>query len=275
MPIEKFFAPETIDGALEVLNQYGSDALILAGGTMVMPLINEALTSPRVVLSLQRAGLNTVRVNGQIEIGATTTLTRVSQINELPLLANATRDIGSWAIRNMATLGGNIFAPPPSGDAAVGLLALDAQLVAQSKNGERKLALDSFYAGLLQTNLKPNELVTRIVIPKPRGKTAWLKYARREKNAPSVVSVAARIVTDPEGVITDARIALGGANDFPMRAKKAEAELVGRGLNKESIADAANAAMNEAKPFSDALASEWYRKKMVGVYVRRVLEGIK
>lgn len=275
MAIEKFFAPETIDGALDILNQYGSDALILAGGTMVMPLINEALTAPRVVLSLQRAGLNTGRVNGQIEIGATTNLTRVSQMNELPLLANATRQIGSWAIRNMATLGGNIFAPPPSGDAAVALLALDAHLVAQSKNGERKLALDSFYTSLLQTNLRPNELVTRIVIPKTRGKTAWLKYARREKNAPSVVSVAARIVTDPEGVITEARIALGGANDFPMRAKKAEAELVGRGLNAESIASAANAAMNESKPFSDALASEWYRKKMVGVYVRRVLEGIK
>lgn len=275
MAIEKFIMPEALDGALDALNEYGSDALILAGGTMVMPLVNEAQTSPRVVVSLQRTGLNNVNVNGKIEIGATTTLTRVLQINELPLLQAATRDIGSWAIRNMATLGGNIFAPPPSGDAAVALLALDAQLVAQSKNGERKLALDSFYAGLLQTNLKPNELVTRIVIPKTRGKTAWLKYARREKNAPSVVSVAARIVTDPEGIITEARIALGGANDFPMRAKKAEAELVGRGLNKASIADAANAAMNEAKPFSDALASEWYRKKMVGVYVRRTLESIR
>lgn len=275
MPIEKFFAPESLDGALDVLNQYGSDALILAGGTMVMPLINEALTSPRVVLSLQRAGLNNVRVNGQIEIGATTNLSRVSQMNELPILAAATRQIGSWAIRNMATLGGNIFAPPPSGDAAVALLALDAQVVAQSKRGERKFALDSFYTALLQTNLRPNELVTRLVMSKPRGKTAWLKYARREANAPSVVSVAARILTDPEGIITEARIALGGANDFPMRSRQAEAELVGRGLNAESIAAAAKAAMNEAKPFSDALASDWYRKKMVGVYVRRALEGIK
>lgn len=275
MPIEKFFAPETVDGALDVLNQYGPDALILAGGTMVMPLLNEALTSPRVVLSLQRTGLDTVRVNGQVEIGATTKLARVSQMNELPLLAAATGQIGSWAIRNMATLGGNIFAPPPSGDAAVALLALDAQLVAQSKNGERKLALDSFYSGLLQTNLRTNELLTRILIPRVRGKTAWLKYARREANAPSVVAVAARIVTDPEGVITEARIALGGANVFPMRAKQAEAALMGRGLNGASIAEAAKAAMNEAKPLSDALASEWYRKKMVGVYVRRTLEGIK
>lgn len=275
MPIEKFFAPETLDGALDVLNQYGSDALILAGGTMVMPLINEALTSPRVVLSLQRAGLNSIHVNGQIEIGATTNLARVSQMTELPLLATATRQIGSWAIRNMATLGGNIFAPPPSGDAAVALLALDAQLMIQSQRGERRLPLDAFYTGLLQTNLRPNELVTHIVVPKSRGKIAWLKYSRREKNAPSVVAVATRLVTDPEGIITEARIALGGANDFPIRVRNAEAELVGRGLNAESIAAAANAAMNEAKPFTDALASDWYRKKMVGVYVKRALEGIK
>lgn len=275
MPIEQFFAPDTVDGALDVLNEYGSDALILAGGTMVMPLLNEALTSPRIVLSLQRTGLDKVNVNGQVEIGATTTLARASQMDALPLLAAATGEIGSWAIRNMATLGGNIFAPPPSGDAAVALLALDAQLNIQSKNGTRTLPLDALYSGLFQTNLKPEELVTRIVVPKTRGKTAWLKYARREANAPSVVSVAVRIHTDPEGIITEARIALGGANDFPMRAKAAEKALVGSGLDAKSISDAANEAMQEAKPFTDALASEWYRKKMVGVYVRRVLEGVK
>ncbi|HZQ05926.1 MAG TPA: FAD binding domain-containing protein, partial [Anaerolineae bacterium] len=274
MPIEKFFAPDSLDGVLDILNEYGSDALILAGGTMVMPLVNEALTSPRVVLSLQRAGLNTVHANGQIEIGATTTLTRVSQMTDLPLLAAASREIGGWAIRNMATLAGNLFVPPPAGDAAVALLALDAQIVAASKQGERTIPLNQFYSGLMQTALKPNELVTRIVVAKPRGKTAFIKYARREANAPAIVTMAARIVTDPEGVITEARLALGAVNDFPMRAKTAEAALMGRGLNAESIADAAKAAINEAQPFSDALASAWYRKKMVGVYLRRALEQL-
>lgn len=274
MPIEKFIMPESLGGALDALNEYGSDALLLAGGTMVMPLINEAQTSPRVVVSLQRAGLNQVNVNGKIEIGATTTLTRVSQMNELPLLQAAVREIGSWAIRNSATVAGNLFVPPPAGDAAVALLALDAQVVAAGKNGERTIPLDQFFTGLMQTALKPNELVARIVVPKARGKTNFIKFARREANAPAIVSVAARLVTDPEGIITEARIALGAANDFPMRAKTAEAALVGHGLNAQAIADAADAAMQEAKPFSDALASEWYRKKMVGVYVRRVLEGM-
>lgn len=274
MPIEKFFAPESLDAVLDVLNEYGSDALILAGGTRVMPLLNEALTSPRVVLSLQVAGLNTVHANGQIEIGATTTLTRISEMNDLPLLAAASREIGGWAIRNMATLAGNLFVPPPAGDAAVALLALVAQIVAASKQGERTIPLNQFYSGLMQTALKPNELVTRIVVPKPRGKTAFVKYARREANAPAIITIAARIVTDPEGVITEARLALGAVNDFPMRAKTAEAAIMGRGLNTESITDAANAAMNDAQPFSDALASAWYRKKMTAAYVRRALGRI-
>ncbi len=274
MPIEKFIMPESLGGALDALNEYGSDALILAGGTMVMPLVNESQTSPRVVVNLQRAGLNTVNVNGKIEIGATTTLTRILRMDELPLLQSAVREIGSWAIRNSATLAGNLFVPPPAGDAAVALLALDAQVVAQSKSGERTIALDQFFTGLMQTALKPDELVTRIVVPKPRGKSNFIKYARREANAPAIVSVAARIVTDPEGIITEARIALGAANDFPMRAKNAEALLVGRGLDALAIAEAAQEAMNESNPFSDALASDWYRKKMVHVYVKRALEGM-
>lgn len=275
MPTESFYAPESLADALELLDSYGADALLLGGGTMVMPLLNEGLTSPRVVISLQRAGLNHIKENGHVELGAMTALTTIAGRTDLPLLAAAAGEIGSWAIRNMATLGGNLFAPPPAGDAAVALLALDAQVVLARKGGERTVPLDGFYSGWLQTACQPNELVTRLVVPKPRGKTAWLKYGLREANAPTIVSVAARVVTDPEGVITEARIALGAANAFPMRAKNAEAALVGRGLDARAIADASAAAMDEAQPFSDALASEWHRKKMVGVYVRRVLESIQ
>lgn len=271
MSIEKFLAPTTLEETLVALDAYGSDALILAGGTLVMPLINEALTSPKVVISLHHAGLDGIRLNGKVEIGATITFTQLLQIQEIPLISAAARGIGSWAIRNLATVAGNLFAPPPAGDAAVGLLALDAQVVAASKQGERRIPLDQFFTGFAQTVLEPNELVLGMEFPTPQGKTAWLKYARREANAPAVVSVAARIVTDAAGKVTDARIALGAANDFPMRAKNAEAALVGNPLDSESIAAASAAAMEESKPFSDAIAGAWYRKKMVGTYVGRAL----
>jgi len=275
MATQKIFSPDSLEAALDLIDKYGSDLLVIAGGTMAMHLINEGLISPPAALTLHRAKLNEVRaVNGHVEIGATTTLTRVAQMSDLPLLAEAARHIGGWAIRNMATLAGNLFVPPPAGDAAVALLALDAEVITAKKGSVRKIPLERFFTGLMETALAPGELVTRINVPRPRGKTAFLKFGRRQANTPAVVTVAAQVMRDAAGICTEARIALGATGDYPLRAKQAEAALVGRALDAQTIADAAAAAMQEVQPFGDAIASEWYRRKMVGVYVRRTLEMI-
>lgn len=275
MATKSIFSPDSLEAALDLIDQYGSDLLVIAGGTMAMHLINEGLISPPVALTLHRAQLNEVRaVNGHVEIGATTTLTRVAQMSDLPLLAEAARHVGGWAIRNMATLAGNLFVPPPAGDAAVALLALDAEVITAKKGSVRKIPLERFFTGLMETALAPGELVTRINVSRPRGKTAFLKFGRRQANTPAVVTVAAQVMRDAAGICTEARIALGAAGDYPLRAKQAEAALVGRALDAQTIAAAAAAAMQEVQPFGDAIASEWYRRKMVGVYVRRTLEVI-
>ena len=273
MATENIFSPDSLEAALDLVDKYGSDLFVIAGGTMAMHLINEGLISPKVAMTLHRAKLNEVRaVNGHLEIGATTALTRVTQMSEAPLLAEAARHIGGWAIRNMATLAGNLFAPPPAGDAAVALLALDAEVIAARKGSTRQIPLDQFFTGLMETALAPGELIRQINVPGPRGKTAFLKFGRRQANAPAVVTVAAQVMRDDAGVCTEARIALGAAGDYPLRARQAEAVLRGRALDAQAIADAADAAMKEARPFSDAIASDWYRRKMVGVFVRRALE---
>ena len=275
MATKNIFSPDSLEAALDLIDKYGSDLLVIAGGTMAMHLINEGLISPPAALTLHRAKLNEVRaVNGHVEIGATTTLTRVAQMSDLPLLADAARHVGGWAIRNMATLAGNLFVPPPAGDAAVALLALDAEVITAKKGSVRKIPLERFFTGLMETALAPGELVTRINVPRPRGKTAFLKFGRRQANTPAVVTVAAQVMRDAAGICTEARIALGATGDYPLRAKQAEAALVGRALDAQSIADAAEAAMQEVQPFGDAIASGWYRRKMVGVYVRRTLEMI-
>jgi CO/xanthine dehydrogenase FAD-binding subunit len=275
MATKNIFSPDSLEAALDLIDKYGSDLLVIAGGTMAMHLINEGLISPPVALTLHRAKLNEVRaVNGHVEIGATTTLTRVAQMSDLPLLAEAARHIGGWAIRNMATLAGNLFVPPPAGDAAVALLALDAEVITAKKGSVRKIPLERFFTGLMETALAPGELVTRINVPRPHGKTAFLKFGRRQANTPAVVTVATQIRQDDQGVCQEVRIALGAAGDYPLRVRHAEAALQGRKLDAQSIADAAAIAMKEAQPFSDAIASDWYRRKMVGVYVRRVLEAI-
>ena len=274
MATKNIFSPVSLEAALDLIDKYGSDLLVIAGGTLAMHLINEGLISPSAALTLHRARLNEVRaVNGHVEIGATTTLTRVAQMSDLPLLAEAARHIGGWAIRNLATLAGNLFVPPPAGDAAVALLALDAEVITAKKGSVRKIPLERFFTGLMETALAPGELVTRINVPRPRGKTAFLKFGRRQANTPAVVTVAAQVMRDAAGICTEARIALGATGDYPLRAKQAEAALVGRALDARTIAAAA-AAMQAAQPFGDAIASEWYRRKMVGVYVRRALEMI-
>jgi CO/xanthine dehydrogenase FAD-binding subunit len=256
------------------LAEHGPTLLIMAGGTLAMPLINEGVSMPEKVLGLRQAGLNYVRsANGSIAIGATTTLTQMLKLDAIPLLREAARHVGAWAIRNLGTVGGNLFAPPPAGDFAVALLALDATVKLAGPTGQRRVPLDQFYTGFMTTVWQPGEIVTEVQANIPRGKTAYLKYARKHENTPAIVTVAAHVLLDGQ-MVKDARLALNGVGPHPMRARRAEAALVGSMWNEKAIATAAAAAAAESQPFTDPIASEWYRRKMVDVYVRRALAQI-
>jgi carbon-monoxide dehydrogenase medium subunit len=174
----------------------------------------------------------------------------------------------------MATVGGNLFAAPPAGDIAVPLLALDTLVELAGPHGRRTLPLDQFFTGLGQTARAVDELVVAVRVPQTGGQTAYLRYGRRQANTPAVVAVAARVVIGADETVTDARIALGAAGPHPLRARQAEAALIGQPLDDTHIAAASAAAQAECDPPTDALATEWYRRRMVGVYVRRALESL-
>ena len=274
MTTQAYFLPESVDEALGLLAEHGPDLLVMAGGTLAMPLINEGVSIPEKVMGLRRAGLNTVRqVDGALELGATATLTQVIEQDAIPLLAEAARHIGGWAIRNMGTVGGNLFAPPPSGDLAATLLALDATVTLAGKNGERTLPLADFFTGFMATAVEPGEIVTGIRVPLPEGKTIFLKHGRKTSNTPSIVTVVAHLTMDGD-TVGQARIALNGVGPHPLRAHAAEAALEGKALDAASIEAAAEVAGGECEPFTDAVASEWYRRKMTRVFVRRALEAL-
>lgn len=274
MTTQAYYLPQSVDEAISLLAEHGPATLVMAGGTIAMPLINEGISLPEKVVGLRQAGLNYVsRSNGTVEIGATTTLTRMLTQEEIPLLGQAAYHVGGWAIRNMGTVGGNLFAPPPAGDFAVALLALDAQVVLVGEDGQRVLPLAEFYTGFMTTALTPGELVTELRVPVPKGVTVYLKYGRRQANTPAIVSLAAHLVLDGEKV-THARLALNGVGAHPLRATRAEGVLVGSTLDETAITEAAAAAAEECEPFTDPIASEWYRRKMVNVYVRRALAQV-
>jgi CO/xanthine dehydrogenase FAD-binding subunit len=274
MSVKAYILPQSLDEAVNLLAEHGPALLVMAGGTIAMPLVNEGISMPEKVMGLRQAGLNYVRQsNGSVTIGATATLTQMLGLKAVPLLQEAVRNTGGWAIRNMGTIGGNLFAPPPAGDLAVALLALGAQVRLVNQSEERVMPLEEFYTGFMTNALQPNELLAEIQVQVPKGKTAYIKYGRKQSNTPAVVTVATQIVWNGEQV-QKATIALNAVGPHPIRATNAEMALVGSTLDAAAIKAAAAAAAEECEPFTDAIATAWYRRKMVKVYVGRALAKI-
>lgn len=271
MAVESYFLPQSLPEAAGLLAEHGPTLLVMAGGTIAMPLINEGISFPEKVMGLRRAGLDRVsQANGTVTIGATTTLNQLLRLQAIPMLQAAAHHTAAGSIRNMGTVGGNIFAPPPAGDVAVALLALDARLKLVSARAERVLPLADFYTGFMTNVLLPDELLAEILVPVPAGKTVYLKYGRKQANTPSIVTVAAHLQL-AGGRVTTAAVALNGVADSPIRSAEAEAALAGSPLTADTIGAAARAAADAADPPTDAIATGWYRRRMIGVMLTRAL----
>lgn len=271
MTIASYYRPESLTEALDILAARGPDLLVIAGGTIAMPLINEGISLPTEVMGLRRAGLDTYDRNGaELTIGATLPITRLTEQTDVPLLRAAALRTASWSVRNMATVGGNLFAPPPAGDVAAALLALGAKVTIAGRAGRREVALDDFWTGFMTTVVAPDELLTSIRVPVTNAATSFIKFGRKRDNTPAVVTVAVTAQLDND-VVSGARIALGAAGPHPIRARNAEAALNGAALSAAVIAAAADAAAAECEPFTDAIASDSYRRQMVKLFVVRAL----
>jgi CO/xanthine dehydrogenase FAD-binding subunit len=247
------YTPESVPGVLAALGEGG---LVIAGGTHVMPWINTQAADVDALVSLRHAGLAGVEIaHGVARIGAATTLSQLGRVDALAFLHGALDAIASPTIRNMATVGGNLFVPQPYGDLAVCLLALDARAELADGTETSVGELDG-------------RLVTAVRFGMPgEGEWRFTKAMRRRLNSASIVTVAA--VVKPG----DVRIALGGVAPRPVRARAAEAALAGRPLDREHVEAAAAAAVQDAQPFDDAYASAWYRRRVLPVHVRRALLG--
>lgn len=274
MTVASYFQPHSLAEALELLARHGDDLLVIGGGTVAMPLINEGISLPTRVMGLRQAGLDAIRRTAdELHIGATATLTDLTRQNHSALLAEAARQCAAWAVRNMGTVGGNLFTPPPGGDVATALLALDARVVMASVRGAREIALADFFAGFMSNALAADELVAEVIVPLDDGITQFVKFGRRLANTPAVVTVALDVHL-ADGRVRGARIALGAVGPHPLRARQAEDGLEGKRLDQQVVARAAAAAAAECRPFDDAVASAWYRRRMVELFVRRALTDV-
>ena len=264
--------PGSIDEAADLIARHGAAAAVLAGGTSLM---RETYPSDGgYLIGVDRLGLDkVVSRDGGWSVGAAVSLSVLREAVPIAALQAATREIGGPAVQNMATVGGNLFARAPFGDLAPALLALGARLVFATADGETTQSIEDFYGAWTDGTPPQTGLLTRIELDAPAGDCAYMKCARRRYSTPSVVTVAA-CVQKEGGTVVDVRIALSGANAQPTRCAPAEQAVIGSGLDEAAIAAAAAAAEGAVEPQTDAVATDWYRRRMTGVFVGRALAAL-
>ncbi|MEM8762046.1 MAG: FAD binding domain-containing protein [Pseudomonadota bacterium] len=256
---------ETHPTIAEAARAMGDRRRYMGGGTIVMREANYGAADFDRILRTTDPMLSEIRrENGGVFIGAGVTMARIVTSPELAFLAPAARVVGGPAVRNMATLGGNLFAPTPYGDLANALLALDAR-VRTADGGEEPI--ERFLAG----RERFAGLVAGVALTPPeRDAFRFLKVSRVKPKGVSVLSIAAHLPR-PAGRIAGARIAFGAMGPTPLRAKRAEAALEGVRLDADGIAPALAVASEGLAPADDALASAWYRREVAPVYLARLL----
>jgi len=279
----KLIRPDSIDEALSERQKYGLDAMPIAGGQSLLVLLRNKLVDPKILIDLERLaelhGLQ--RQANAISIGAMTTIFTLAlsaDVEKAAPLGQAATKVGSTAIRNLGTIGGNVCHNEPGADLPPSLLALNAVAELRSKNGTRKVPLGEFFRSYFETVVGPEELLTRVEVPAlPNGAAGvYLKHAISSEDL-AIAGVAVVLIPDGSGggAVREVRIGLGGVAPVPFRAAKAERALAGAVLKDEAIREAAQIASSEAEPMTDPHASADYRRKMVKVLVRRAIVAAK
>jgi carbon-monoxide dehydrogenase medium subunit len=280
-----YWAAPSLDEALNELDNCGADATVIAGGTDLVLNMKKKNILPRRLISLHNLNeLNFVDEEGSIiRIGA---LTRHADLatnpllnNRLPILCQAVGLIGSWQIRNVGTIGGNICNASPAADSAPPLLALNAQLVLASKAAEKKIPLDSFFTGPGETVLRPGQILKEIVVELPQRPSAgcYLKLRRRKAVDVSLAGVAFYAETESDGrTLSQVGIALGGVAPTPIRIAEAEAVLIGLSLDEAmaKISDCVQIAVQAARPIDDVRATASYRRAMVDAFLHQCAKNV-
>jgi CO/xanthine dehydrogenase FAD-binding subunit len=267
--LQTVLTPTSLGDLRKALKQ-APKATLMAGGTLVMPIINEGAHGISTLVSLGKLGLDGVSFKkGVATVGAAAPIAELARHSELRFLSAAIESIASPTLRNMATVGGNLFAEQPYGDLAVCLVALDATVTIVNAKNKRSASVEE----VIKKGVKAGELVTQIsfAIPKP-GTFKYAKAARRALNSASIVTVAA-VIPQAKGVVADCRIALGGVAAKPVRVKSVEKLLNGKPFDDKTVTAAAAAATKDIAPFTDAYASAWYRARVTPVHICRALMG--
>jgi carbon-monoxide dehydrogenase medium subunit len=274
----EYFAPKTVAKALSLLARYKEKAKIIAGGQSMLVIMKQGLLKPQYLIDIKGlAALDYIKYDEKkgLRIGALT-IHRVVEKSPLAqkhfgVLSEMERNLATIQTRNWGTLGGNLCHGDPAGDVAPVLIALGAKLKLASAKKERTIETEDFSKDYLEVALRPDEMLTEILVPNPPPHTGVAHDKLMVmKGDMGIVGAAVSITLGAGNVCQDARIALSNCAPIPLRAKEAEKRLIGKKINDALLAEAGEVASAETNPISDVHGSAEYKKEMAKVFVRRV-----
>ena len=273
----EYHAPSTLDEALALLAEHGSDARVLAGGQSLIPLMKLRLASPAVLIDLN--GVDSLsgieEQDGQLRIGAMTrhsVLERSELIgSRYPLIADAAAVIADPLVRNRGTTGGSLAHADPAGDLGSVMTALGAEVVVTGPGGERTLSIDELLLGPFMTTLEEGEILTEVRVPQPAERSGGA-YEKLERKVGDFATAAVAVqLTRENGSCASIGIGLTAVGPTTIRASEAEDALRGGSLDEDALRAAAVLAAAASDPAADLRGSEEYKRDMVRVLTLRAL----
>jgi carbon-monoxide dehydrogenase medium subunit len=276
-----YYSPTTVEETIELLQKYGYEAKILAGGQSLLPMMKLRVAMPSILIDINQVDeLHGWREeNGYLRIGALTRHADLENERQLmeryPLLSKTAEWIADVPVRNRGTICGSLVHADPGSDWGAAMIALHADVEVIGPSGVRRVSIDDFFVDTFTTSLEVDEIASAVLIPSPIGRVG-ARYMKLERKAGdfAIVGVALQVVKANDGTILDVGIGLSACGDIPIRAKKAEEWLMGRPLDQETIQQASLLAQEEANPATDLRGSAEYKRDLVRVFVKRGLEEI-
>ena len=276
-----FHRPRSLEETFALLEQFGEDGRLIAGGTAIVVMLKQSLLAADQLISLDAipdlAGIH--QEPDGLHIGALTRhreLETSSVVKEAaPFLADVYRHVATVRIRNAATVGGGLAHADPAQDPPAAFITLDARVRLVSRRGDRVLPVADLATDYYQTVIEPDELLTEVIVPPvaPGTRTAYLKFLPR--TADDYATVAAAAVGRVEnGACRDVRVALIAAASTPVHATEVEQAIEGKEPTPDNIRRAAEAVVGQVDPLSDFRGSSAYKRDMAVVFTRRALERV-
>ena len=279
VPFE-YHRPATLAETFDLLDRYGDDGRLLAGGQSLVPALNLRLAAPRAVIDINRIpDLDGIRLTGDgLVIGALArqdALERSPLVREhAPLIAAALPHVGHSAIRARGTIGGSLALADPAAELPACAVALGATIRAGRRGGSRDIEAAEFFRGVYTTALAPGEIVTEILVPRAAAGWRWGfdELARRHGDFALAGLAAGAAVT--AGAIVQPRLVFFGVGTRPVRARRAEAALADRRVDAETLAAAGRALDDDLDPPGDVHGSPALRRHLARVLLARVVRRL-